>query len=113
MPRYLISFPDGAMKLSEEELARAGVESHAVVEEAKRAGVWIFGGGIDSGQVTAGVAATDGTIVLSDPDRTAPVGGFSVVDVASREEACAWAAKIAAACRCEQVVWELLPDDAV
>jgi hypothetical protein len=33
-----------------------------------------------------------------------------VVDVASREEAVAWAAKIAIACRCAQEVRELLPD---
>jgi hypothetical protein len=111
MPRYLISFPDGAMKLSDEEFELASIESHAVVEEAKRAGVWIFGGGIDSGQVTGALAATDGTIVASDPARTPPVGGFSIVDVASREEAHAWAARIAAACRCDQEVWALIPSD--
>jgi hypothetical protein len=38
------------------------------------------------------------------------VGGFSVVEVASREEALAWAAKIAVACRCGQEVRELMPD---
>jgi transposase len=33
-----------------------------------------------------------------------------LVDAPSREEALAWAAKIAVACRCAQEVWELLPD---
>jgi hypothetical protein len=41
------------------------------------------------------------------------VGGFSVVDVPAREEALAWAAKIAAACRCAQEVRELMPDPTV
>jgi len=36
----------------------------------------------------------------------------TVVEVASREEALSWAARIAAACRCAQQVFELLPDDA-
>ena len=33
-----------------------------------------------------------------------------VVDVPSREEALEWAAKIAAACRCAQEIWEFGPD---
>lgn len=46
------------------------------------------------------------------PETKAVVGGFSVVDVPSREEALAWAAKIAA-CRCAQEVRELMPDPTV
>ena len=38
------------------------------------------------------------------------IGGFSIVDVPSREEALKWAAKIAVACRCAQEVREFLPD---
>jgi hypothetical protein len=41
------------------------------------------------------------------------VGGFSVVDVPAREEALAWAAKIAVACRCAQEVREIMPDPTV
>jgi hypothetical protein len=36
-----------------------------------------------------------------------------ILDVRSREEALKWAAKIAAACRCVQEVFELLPDPPV
>jgi hypothetical protein len=60
------------------------------------------------------VVATDGTVVDGpDPDGKAYIGGFSVVDVASRDEALEWAAKIAVACRCAQEVREFLPDPAV
>ena len=38
MTKYLISFPSEAMDLSDEELAAAGVDSRAVIEEAKAAG---------------------------------------------------------------------------
>ena len=47
MTKYLISFPSEAMDLSDEELAAAGVDSRAVIEEAKAAGVYVFGGGIN------------------------------------------------------------------
>ena len=38
------------------------------------------------------------------------IGGLTVVEVPSREEALQWAAKIAAACRCAQEVREFGPD---
>jgi len=40
-------------------------------------------------------------------------GGFTVVDVPTREAALEWAAKIAVACRCAQEVRELMFDPLV
>ena len=58
--------------------------------------------------------ATDGTVTDGPyPESKAYIGGFSVVDVPSRAEALAWAAKIAVACRCAQEVREFGPDSAV
>jgi hypothetical protein len=111
MARYLISFDDGAMTFPEEELPAVADAAHAVVQEAMDAGVWVFGGGLEPpAEVT--VVATDGT-VTGGAEPKAYVGGLTVVDVASRQEALAWAAKIAAACRCSQEVREFLPDPAV
>ena len=39
MTKYLISFPGEAMDLTEEQFAKAGVASRAVIAEAKAAGV--------------------------------------------------------------------------
>jgi len=101
MTRYLISFDDGAMTFPEEELPD--------VQEATAAGVWVFSAGLEH-QVPS-VVATDGTVTDGPyPESKEHLGGFAVVDVASREEALEWAAKIAAACRCAQEVFELLPD---
>ena len=47
--------------------------------------------------------------VTDGPDPEA-IGGFSVIEVPSRQEALRWAAKQAAACRCAQEVWEFGPD---
>jgi hypothetical protein len=105
--RYLISFDDGAMTFPEEELPAVADAAHAVVREAEAAGAWVFGGGLQSRE-TVSVVATDGT-VTDGPESKAYIGGFSVVDVASREEALRWAAKIAVACRCAQEVREFVP----
>ena len=113
MTRYLISFDDGAMTFPEEDLPDVAEAAQAVVREAKDAGVWVFGGGLKS-QEEVSVVATDGTVTDGPyPESKAYVGGLSVVDVPSREEALKWAAKIAVACRCAQEVREFLPDPAV
>lgn len=110
MPRYLISFDDGSMDhITAEELPAVSEASHAVVREAKAAGIWIFGGGLLRQQ--ASIVATDGTVTSGPvPETKAVVGGFSVIEVPTREEALAWAARIAAGCRCAQEVREIMFD---
>jgi hypothetical protein len=109
MTRFLISFDDGAMTFPAEELPDVAEAAHKVVQEAKDAGVWVFGGGVVSQR--ASVVATDGTVTARPyPETKAVIGGFSVVDVPSRAEALEWAAKIAVACRCAQEVREIMPD---
>jgi hypothetical protein len=109
MTRYLISFDDGAMTFPAAELPAVADASHKVVEEAKIAGVWVFGGGVL--RQRASVVATDGTVADGPyPETKAVIGGFSVLDVPSRAEALVWAAKIAVACRCAQEVREIMPD---
>jgi hypothetical protein len=47
MTKYLISFPSEAMVLTDEDFPIVSADSHAVIEEAKAAGVYVFGGGIE------------------------------------------------------------------
>jgi hypothetical protein len=109
LTRYLISFDDGAMTFPEEDLPDVAEAAHKVVYEAKDAGVWIFGGGLLS--QSASIVATDGTVINGPyPETKAVIGGFSIIDVPSREEALEWAARIAAACRCAQEVREIGDD---
>ncbi|MFK3980423.1 YciI family protein [Micromonospora sp. NPDC050397] len=110
MTRYLISFNDGAMDhIPDEEMADVGKASHAVVQEAVDAGVWVFGTGLQ--RQRASVVATDGTVTDGPfPETKEVIGGFVVLDVPSREDALKWAAKIAAGCRCAQEVRELMAD---
>jgi hypothetical protein len=96
-----------------DEMAAVGDAAHAVVQEAMGAGVWVFGGGlaedVDPVMVAGDGAVTSGTY----PETREFNGGFTVLDVPSREAAVAWAAKIAAACRCAQEIREFMPDPAV
>jgi hypothetical protein len=113
MTRYLISFDDGAMTFPEEELRDVAEAAQAVAEEARHAGVWVFGGGLHSREEVS-VVATDGTVTDGPyPESKAYIGGFAVVEVPSRESALEWAAKIAVACRCAQEVREFVPDPTV
>ena len=112
MARYLISFDDGSMAFPEEDLPEVGDAAHAVVKAAQEAGVWVFGGGVASQR--ASIVGTDGTIDEGPyPETKSVIGGFAIVDVPSREEALAWAARFAAACRCAQEVREIMFDPLV
>ena len=110
MPRYLISFDAHAMDhIPEEDIPAVARAAHEVVSEAMKAGVWVFGGGLENQK--ASIVATDGTV--TDGPYPEAIGGFWVVDVPSRQDALTWATKTADACRCAQEVREFMPDPAV
>ncbi|CAM3047574.1 YciI family protein [Prescottella defluvii] len=112
MTKYLISFPSGAMVLSDADLRAASDAAHAVVEEARAAGVWVFGGGIDEG-VPPVLVDGDGTVTAGTYPQTGQLGGgYAVLELPTREAALEWAAKIAGACRCAQEVRAFMYDPA-
>lgn len=112
MARYLISFDDGSMDhIPDDDWAAVGETAHAVVQEAKDAGVWIFGGGGERQQAT--IVGTDGTVTEGPvPETKAVIGRFSIIEVPSRAEALEWAARVAHGCRCAQEVREIMYDPA-
>jgi len=106
MTKYLISFPAAAMDLPQEDLAAAGEASRAVIREAKGAGIYVFGGGINE-DVAPLMVAANGTVTKDTYPQTRELnGGFCVLELVSREAAIGWAAKIAESCRCSQELRE-------
>ena len=106
MTKYLISFPAPAMDPSPENLAAASEASRAVIREAKDAGVYVFGGGINE-RVAPLMVAGDGTATNQTYPQTKELnGGFCVLELPSRKAAIEWAAKIAKSCRCSQELRE-------
>ena len=95
MAKYLISFPSAAMVVPDGQWEAVVRDSHAVIDEAKAAGVYVFGGGIDEA-VPPVLVSADGTFSAGGYSWAPPLnGGFTVLELPSREEAIAWAARIA------------------
>lgn len=102
MSKYLISFPSAAMAVPDDGWEAVVRDSHAVIEEAKAAGVYVFGGGIDE-SVSPMLVSAAGTVAEGGyPWAPALNGGFTVLELPTRDEAVVWAARIAKACRCDQ-----------
>ncbi len=102
MTKYLISFPSSAMVFPKEDLPEVDAATHAVMQEAKDAGVWVFGGGIDESIPPVMVDGT-GTVIEGTYPQTRQIeGGYAVLELPSRDAALEWAAKFARSCRCAQ-----------
>jgi hypothetical protein len=110
MTKCLISFPAPAMDVPAEDLAAVGEAARAVIRDAKAAGVYVFGGGIDE-NVPPLMVAADGTVTNQTYPQTREFnGGFCVLELPSRAAAIEWAARIARACRCSQELREFQYD---
>ena len=107
MTQYLISFGAHAMDhIPGEDAPAVARAAHAMVQEAINAGVYVSAGGLEN--QPACIVATDGAV--TDGPYPQAIGGFTLVEVPSREEALGWAARIAVACRCAQEVREIGAD---
>jgi len=99
------------MVLAEDEFPIVSAESHAVIEEAKAAGVYVFGGGIEE-RVGPVLVSGDGSVSTEIYPGSHLKGGFTVLELPTREDAIEWARKIAVACRCAQELREFMYDPA-
>src|SRR3546814_14309496 len=85
MTKYLISFPSEAMVVTDEELPEVSADAHAVIEEAKAAGAYVFGGGIDE-QVAPVMVSGDGAVSKGTYPDSRIKGRFTVLELPTREE---------------------------
>ena len=102
MAKYLVSFPSAAMVVPDGEWEAVGRDAQAVIDE-KAAGVCVFSGGIDE-DVPPILVSADGAVAMGGYPWAPPTldGGFTVLELPSRDVLVAWAARIAKACRCDQ-----------
>ena len=105
MTKYLITFPSRAMEVPADEFPTVVAESHAVIAAAKLAGVYVFGGGINEDVDPVRVTA-DGSVSTELYPGSELNGGFTVLELPTREDAVDWARRIAVACRCPQELRE-------
>lgn len=110
MTKFLISFPASAMQVPAEDMAAVSEASHAVIREAKAAGIYVFGGGINA-EVAPVMVAAEGSCTTGTYHQTREFdGGFCVLELPSRVVAVQWSARLAAACRCAQELREFYYD---
>ncbi|MFS0886358.1 YciI family protein [Aeromicrobium sp. 179-A 4D2 NHS] len=109
MPKFMILFLEGAMDIPDEELDEVSRAAHVVVDDAREAGVWVFGGGLRHHEDAATVGL-DGSVQEGRAiEDHVYLAGVAVVDVESRADALEWAKRLGAACRCAMEVREFLP----
>ena len=109
MTEYLIYFNQQWVGDHSEEWFRSRVEpSMAAVAEMEAAGVLVFAGGLDEeGEDTFSADATSGELVLTDGPYVETkefLGGLTIIDVPTLDEARTWAGKVAEGCGWPQEV---------
>lgn len=108
MAEYLIYFNQQWVGDHPAEWFEGRVEpSMAVVNEMKRAGVWVYGGGLEEDGPVYAADATSGQVLVTDGpyvETKEQLGGFCVVDVPDDETAKMWAGRVAEGCGWPQEV---------
>ena len=101
MTQYLLSIyqPDGVVP-PPEALAPVMRSVGALIDEAKKAGAWVFNGGLHPASTATVVRVKDGDVLLTDgpyAEGKEHIGGFMIVKAADLDGALAWARKLARA----------------
>jgi len=101
MKRYLLTIyqPDGPPP-PHETLTKVMREVHALIEETKKAGAWVFNGGLHPPHTATVVHLRAGDVLTTDgpyAEGKEHVGGFVVVQAKDLDGALGWARKLARA----------------
>ena len=100
MKQYLLSIyqPDGPPP-ADLDLTRIMRDVHALRDDMKRAGAWVFSGGLHDASTATVVKVKDGETLLTDGPFTEGkehLGGFTIIKAADLDEALTWARRMAA-----------------
>src|SRR6188768_3610055 len=99
MNQYLISIyqPDGPPPASI-EIHHIMLEVHALRDDMKRAGAWVFSGGLHDASTATVVRVNDGEPLITDGPFTEGkehLGGFTIIKAADLDGALDWGRKLA------------------
>jgi hypothetical protein len=103
MAEYLLSvhMVEGEAAPSDKEMQQAFKDVDALNEEIKKAGAWVFAGGLEPAETATVVREQNGDILTTDgpfAEGKEHLGGFWVINVADLDEALDWAKKATVAC---------------
>ena len=99
MKQYLLSIyqPDGPPP-PEIDLGAIMRDVHKLRDEMKRAGAWVFSGGLHPASTATVVRVTDGEALITDGPFTEGkehLGGFTIIKAADLDAALDWGRKLA------------------
>ena len=103
MTQYMLSVhhgPEGP-QFTPEQMQQAFKQVDAFNKEIVDAGIWVFGGGLESPEIATMVDATGSETVITDgpyAETKEYLGGFWVIEAPDLDAALEWAAKASAAC---------------
>ena len=101
MKQYLLSIyqPDGGPP-PPEVLQKVMQEVHALIEDTKAAGAWVFNGGLHPPDTATVVRLQDGELLTTDGpyvEGKEHIGGFVIVKARDLDEALGWGRRLATA----------------
>ncbi len=104
MKQYMLSvhMSEGEDVPSAEEIQQIYKDVDEFNDEVRSQGAWVFAGGLHPADTATVVRVTDGDVLTTDgpfAETKEQLGGFWVIKAADLDEALAWAAKGATACR--------------
>jgi hypothetical protein len=104
MSQYLLSvhMVEGEAPPSPDEMQQAFKDVDVLNEEIKKAGAWVFAGGLEPADTATVVREEKGDILTTDGpfvEGKEHIGGFWVIDVADLDAALTWAKRATVACR--------------
>ena len=104
MTQYMLSvhMVEGEPMPAEDEIVQMYADVEAVNEQIRKAGAWVFGGGLHPADTATVVSARDGDVTTTDgpfAETKEQLGGFWIIEAADLDAALAWAAEGSAACQ--------------
>ena len=103
MKQYLMSvYHPENQSLSQEDMDAIGADVDALNDEIRKAGAWVFAGGLYPSSTATTLRVKNGEVLTTDgpfAEGKEQVGGFWVIKVGDLDEALRWGAKATQACR--------------
>ena len=104
MTQYLLSvhMVEGEPEPAPEVIEQMYKDVDAVNDEIKKAGAWVFAGGLHPANTATVVRVENGEVLTTDgpfAETKEQLGGFWVIEASDLDAALAWAAKATKACQ--------------
>ncbi len=103
MKQYLMSvYHPEDQELSKADMDASGADVDALNVEIRKAGAWVFAGGLHPSSTATTLRVKDGEVLTTDgpfAEGKEHIGGFWVIKVPNLDEALKWGARATQACR--------------